>query len=169
MSDIDPVQLMLDVIKENTPNSVWVGAPLESFRSVANTNRGDIGEEFVTRYLKSLGLSVVKAPSRNREWDIEILGQKLEVKTASEDSGGAFQFNHIRLDRKYGYLLCLGVRPSELLFGLWSKGEVAEGIAGSLVRMAEGQSITFKLTKKPRQLEPIQNLADALRKRLEKA
>ncbi|KAF0231119.1 MAG: hypothetical protein FD175_988 [Beijerinckiaceae bacterium] len=166
MNQIDPVQLMLDVIKENSPNSAWVGSPLESFRSVANTNRGDIGEEFVARYLKFLELDVVKAPSRNREWDVEILGQKLEVKTASQDSSGYFQFNHIRLDRKYGYLLCLAVRPSELLFGLWSKGEVAEGIAGTLVRMAEGQSITFKLTKNPVQLEPVQNLANALRKRL---
>ena len=145
----DPITLMIEVIKENSPNSIWLGSPLESFRSVANTNRGDIGEEFVRRYLADSSVHAEKAESRNGEWDLKISGHKFEVKTASEDTGGAFQFNHIRLDRKYQFLLCLAVRPTELLFGIWSKGEVAEGKAGTLVRMAEGQSITFKLTSIP--------------------
>jgi hypothetical protein len=162
----DAIKMMLDVIRENSPDSIWVGSKLESFRSVANTNRGDIGEEFVRRFLEANLVEVEKSPSRNQEWDLKIYGRKFEVKTASEDVGGAFQFNHIRLDRKYQFLLCLAVRPSEILFGLWSKGEVAEGKAGTLVRMAEGQSITFKLTKKPSQLEQIEILADTIRKKL---
>lgn len=166
MSNRDPVQIMLEVIRENSPSSKWIGAPLEPFRNVANTNRGDIGEEFVARYVRVNGIDVIKAPSRNCEWDIEIFGNKLEVKTASEDKGGAFQFNHIRLDRKYSFLLCLGVQPASLIFGLWSKGQVAEGEAGTLVRMAEGQSITFKLTKRLEDLEPIQNLNRTLKEKL---
>ena len=163
---LDAVQLMLDVIRENSPHSVWVGSELESFRSVANTNRGDIGEEFVARYLRLQSVAVEKSPSRNREWDIKIFDQKLEVKTASQDSGGSFQFNHIRLDRKYQFLLCLGVLPNEIMFGIWSKGEVAEGKAGTLVRMAEGQSITFKLTKKPSHLQPIDCMPDVIKSKL---
>jgi hypothetical protein len=31
---------------------------------------------------------------------------------------------------------------------MWRKGAVAENRAGTLVRMAEGQAVTYKLTKK---------------------
>ena len=40
---------------------------------------------------------------------------------------------------------------------MWRKGVVAENRAGTLVRMAEGQAVTYKLTKK---LDDMQNIAD---------
>ena len=155
---MNPLELMLEVIHEHTPTSKWTGATLEPFRQVANTNRGDIGEEFIFRYLSNSGIAVGKGASRIEEWDLEIDGLKFEVKTASEDRSGSFQFNHIRLDRNYDYLLCLGIRPEEILFNGWRKGEVSEGAAGSLVRMAEGQSVTHKLTKRPQDMRMIEDL-----------
>ncbi len=160
---MNPLELMLEVIAEHTPDSKWSGATLEPFRQVANTNRGDIGEEFISRYLDHSGLTVSKGASRIEAWDIEIGNLKFEVKTASEDRGGSFQFNHIRLDRSYDYLLCLGIRPEEILFNGWRKGEVSEGVAGSLVRMAEGQSVTHKLTKRPHHMRNIEELPDWVR------
>jgi hypothetical protein len=41
---------------------------------------------------------------------------------------------------------------------VWTKVEVSEQQAGRLVRMAEGQSVTFKLTKRPEQMHPIEDL-----------
>ena len=160
---MNPLELMLEVIHEHTPTSKWSGATLEPFRQVANTNRGDIGEEFVFRYLSNSDITVGKGASRIEEWDLEIGGLKFEVKTASEDRGGSFQFNHIRLDRNYDYLLCLAIRPEEILFNGWRKGEVSEGAAGSLVRMAEGQSVTHKLTKRPQDMRKIGELPDWVR------
>ena len=160
---VDPVKLMLEVIRENSPKSIWTDSPLESFRSVANTNRGDIGEEFIVRYLAAAGLEAAKSSNRVQEWDIKIGSDKLELKTASEDSNGSFQFNHIRLDRSYNVLLCLAVRPDDILFGAWRKGDVAEGKAGTLVRMAEGQSITFKLTRRTEHLQRIYALPEWIR------
>ena len=158
-----PLELMLEVIEEHTPASKWSGATLEPFRQVANTNRGDIGEEFVARYLDQFEIPVIRSESRIQPWDLEVAGLKFEVKTASEDRGGSFQFNHIRLDRGYDYLLCLGIRPEEILFNGWRKGEVSEGVAGSLVRMAEGQSVTHKLTKRPADMKKIEELPDWVR------
>ena len=94
---------------------------------------------------------------------MEIEGRKFEVKTASEDISGAFQFNHVRLDRNYDYLLCFGIRPESLTFNAWKKGVLSEGVAGTLVRMAEGQSVTHKLTKSPEQMRPIEELPDWVR------
>ena len=152
------VALMQEVIKKHTTATIWTGSPLESFRQVANTNRGDIGEEFVYRYLKQSEIPVSQSESRVKEWDLLVAGKRFEVKTASEDVGGSFQFNHIRLDRDYQYLLCLGVRPAAIMFGVWRKGAVSEGEAGRLVRMAEGQSVTYKLTKKPTDMMDIKDL-----------
>jgi hypothetical protein len=78
-----------------------------------------------------------------------------EIKMATEDVSGNFQFNHIRYDYKYDWLLCLGIAPSSILFDIWSKGDVATDKAGSLVSMGGGQNSSFKLTKPKKSLRPI--------------
>ena len=78
-------------------------------------------------------------------------------------ANGTFQFNHIRLDRTYQYLLCLGIAPSSVVFLVWRKGVVSEGGAGSLVRMAEGQSTTHKLTKRLAEMRPVEELPSWIR------
>ncbi len=155
---LDPVALLLEVIRENSPTSVWTDAPLERFRRVENTNRGDIGEEFLARFLNLSGFSARKSEIRSERQDMFIENRRFEVKTASLGANGTFQFNHIRLDRDYRYLLCLGVCPDAIVFNVWRKGDLAEGEAGRLVRMAEGQSITFKLTKRLAEMLPIGDL-----------
>lgn len=154
---VTPIALLLEVIRDKAHKSKWTGAPLEKFRHVENTNRGEIGEEFLRRFLKQHGIEAGKG-SRITPTDLTISGNTFEVKTASEDRGGSFQFNHIRLDRPYDYLLCLGISPANIFFNVWRKGEVAENKAGTLVRMAEGQSVTFKLTKRKATMKPIKEL-----------
>ncbi|MXZ99251.1 MAG: hypothetical protein F4017_02765 [Acidimicrobiaceae bacterium] len=156
------IELMIEVIREHSPPTKWTGAPLEEFRRVDNTNRGEIGEHFLRRYLVRNGMSV-SSESRTDPTDLIIENRRFEVKTASEDVGGNFQFNHVRLDRRYDYLLCLGISPSSIWFNAWRKGEVAEERAGSLVRMAEGQSVTFKLTKRLADMRPIEALPEWVR------
>ena len=151
------VHLLIEVIRDHSPPSKWTGAPLESFRRVANTNRGQIGEAFIHRYLNMHGIDTGNG-ARITPTDLTIEGRNFEVKTASEDVSGSFQFNHVRLDRAYDYLLCLAIAPSDILFNAWRKGHVAEGRAGKLVRMAEGQSVTFKLTKRKVDMRPIEKL-----------
>lgn len=157
---------MLQVIKENSPSSKWVDSPLKSYRLPGNTNRGDVGEIFVERLLISLGMDVRRVTSRIKEWDLIIKGKKFEVKSASEGKDRTFEFNHVRLDRKYDFLIYLGVCPYELRYDFWSKGEIAEGKGGLLVRMAEGRSITFKITRNTAQLTPIDKLFQNLEERL---
>lgn len=95
-----------------------------------------------------------------------IANRRFEVKKASLGANDTFQFNHVRLDRKHNLLLCLGICPNKVGFNMWRKGDVAEGQAGSLVRMAEGQSITFKITKKLADMRPIDELPETLRRAL---
>lgn len=158
-----PVDLLAEIIAENTPKSIWTGSPLEGYRSLGNTNRGEIGEEFVRRFLEGRGIPVEK-DARTARTDMVVAGRSFEVKTASLGANGTFQFNHVRLDRDYRYLLCLGICPREVVFNLWRKGEVAEGEAGPLVRMAEGQAVTTKITKKLSEMHPINQLPNKVRR-----
>lgn len=154
---MNPIELLVEIIKKHAPKDIWQGSPLAGYRLLGNTNRGEIGEEFVRQYLN---VSNIQSTRGNRAalTDLGILNSKLEIKTASLGANGTFQFNHVRLDRKYQYLFCLGICPNDIVFDIWRKGDVAEGRAGSLVRMAEGQSITFKLTKKLSDMKPIKDM-----------
>ena len=129
---------------------------------LGNTNRGEIGEEFLRRYLQAFKFNVGNG-NRTSKTDLQVNGHAFEVKTASLGAKGTFQFNHVRLDREYEYLLCLGICPNEIRFNIWRKGEVAEGKAGKLVRMAEGQAVTYKISKKQDDMVNIDCLPATLR------
>jgi len=159
------VELLIEIIKEHVPEDIWQGSALIGYRHLGNTNRGEIGEEFIRRYIKDSGIEVTKG-GRTARTDLRISNQGFEVKTASLGANGTFQFNHVRLDRNYAYLLCLGICPKEIVFNMWRKGEVAEGRAGNLVRMAEGQSVTYKITKRLADMMPIDVLPNTLRTNL---
>ena len=159
---LSSVELLIEIIKEQVPEDIWQGSPLSGYRGLGNTNRGAIGEEFIRRYVSSAGIQVIGG-GRTATTDMQIADRRFEVKTASLGANGTFQFNHVRLDRRYAYLLCLGICPNEVVFNMWRKGEVAEGRAGTLVRMAEGQAATYEIAKKLADMRPIDELPDTLR------
>lgn len=156
-SKVNPIELLVEIIKEHAPEDIWRESPVAGYRRLGNTNRGEIGEEFVRRYLEESKIKVTRGV-RTALTDMKVLKNHLEIKTASLGANGTFQFNHVRLNRKYDYLLCLGICPNDMVFGIWRKGDVAEGRAGTLVRMAEEQSITFKITKKLSEMRPIREM-----------
>jgi hypothetical protein len=160
---INPVNLLVEIIKEHSPEDIWQGSPLMGYRNLGNTNRGEIGEEFVRRYLKAARIEVSIKGNRTSITDMLIGGRRFEIKTASLGANSTFQFNHVRLDRNYECLLCLGICPQKIVFNAWRKGAVAEDKAGHLVRMAEGQAVTYKITKKLSDMKPISDLLEALR------
>ena len=159
---MNPIELLVEIIREHSPKDIWQESPLIGYRLLGNTNRGEIGEEFIRRYLRAAGVDVGNG-DRTSLTDLRVDGRTFEVKTASLGANGTFQFNHVRLDRRYDYLLCLGICPRELVFNMWRKGEVAEERAGRLVRMAEGQSVTYKLTKKLSGMKPIEIFTETIR------
>ena len=159
---MNPIDLLVEVIREHAPEDIWQESPVSGYRLLGNTNRGEIGEEFIRRYLRAHGIPVSNG-DRTSPTDLRIGDIRFEVKTASLGANGTFQFNHVRLDRDYDHLLCLGICPHDIVFNMWRKGEVAENRAGRLVRMAEGQAVTYKVTKKLDDMEPIDALPAMLR------
>ena len=135
----NPLKLLIKIAKEKHIDSKWADKPLYLIKILANTSKGDLVEDFVTEYSNALGFTAVKNPTRQGDYDVKINNQKFEVKMATEDVSGNFQFNHIRYDYKYDWLLCIGVSPNEILFQVYSKGDLATNKAGTLVSMGAGK------------------------------
>ncbi|MBC6416371.1 MAG: hypothetical protein GDA47_00870 [Rhodospirillales bacterium] len=157
----DPGSILRDILANYTDADKWFGQPFQHIRRIPNTKVGDVGQDFVEVLCREYGFECIfperEDGTRRRQspWDIQIEGMKFELKTASEDVGGSFQFNHIRYHRQYDALLCIGIAPCSIHAGAWSKAEVSTGVAGSLVSMEKGANASYKLTKRPDQLKPV--------------
>ena len=159
---VDPHRILTRVLISHQDNPGWIGQPFERIKRISNTKVGDVGQEFIERYLTVLDCNYALPDSRQSPWDIRIMGKTFEIKTASEDVSGAFQFNHIRYHREYDALLCIGISPADIHAGVWSKADVATGAAGTLVTMEKGANASYKLTKRPDQLFPVTDLRQRL-------
>ena len=157
----DVKSIMLEVFQKHNDASKWRKASFEHIKRVSNTKVGEIGQDFIEKLCEVLDYSCIfplnkhGVRAKQNPWDIEINGIKFELKTATEDVSGSFQFNHIRYHRAYDGVMCLGVGPEDIYFNLWSKAEITTGKAGSLVSMEKGANASYKLTKKPSTLHDI--------------
>ncbi|MCY4259069.1 MAG: hypothetical protein OXC91_02235 [Rhodobacteraceae bacterium] len=167
---LDPHGILARVLSRYKDADKWVDASFEQIKRISNTKVGDVGQDFIEELCGELKFDCSFPEgskgkrSRQSPWDIRIEGRTFELKTATEDVSGSFQFNHIRYQRQYEGLLCVGIAPEIIHFGTWTKAEVATGMAGNLVSMEKGGSASFKLTKRPHDpdIYPITQFEDRL-------
>lgn len=170
MPNLDYKSLFIEALKKNADSPKWNEGDFIGIKTVSNTKVGSVGQAFIESLCDALSIPYSFPEKENHErltqspWDIEIYGVKFELKTATEDTSGSFQFNHIRYHRPYDAVLCLGVTPNELYFGIWSKADVVTGKAGNLVSMEKGANASYKLTKKPSDLFPITEFEQIIKK-----
>ena len=166
----DPIKLFASILLEFHDDSKWNEAVLAKIKIISNTKVGAVGQRFIEELCNQLSIPCSFPMNEEGErisqspWDIKIMNIEFELKTATEDTSGHFQFNHIRYHRPYEALLCLGVSPANLYFGVWSKGDVTTGKAGNLVTMEKGANASFKLTKAPGQLYEITHFQPVIEK-----
>ena len=158
---IDAHSILIEVLSSFEDASKWVDAPFERVKRISNSHVGSVGQTFIERLCGELNCAC-KFPedkkgkkSKISPWDIEIEGVKFELKTATEDVSGNFQFNHVRYHREYDALICLGISPDNIGFDAWTAADVKTNKAGKLVSMEKGANASFKLTKRKSQLRPI--------------
>jgi hypothetical protein len=165
---VDYKNIFVEVLQSHGNAPKWTGATFGGIKTLSNTKVGSVGQDFIEKLCHKLNLECIfpvnakgKRASQS-PWDIQINGIKFELKTATEDINDHFQFNHVRYHRPYDALLCLGVSPERLCFGIWSKADVATGKAGNLVSMEKGANASYKLTKSYEQLDEVSVFYDKL-------
>ena len=159
-------KILAELIKAAVENKTvkwaakWENAQFGGIREVrSTTTRGNIGEKLATLLLRMVGYSDVEEhPKRRGPWDIRISGRiTLEVKTASEDAGGGFQFNGLSYRPPYDILLLIGIQPEGILFGFMKREQL---LKETLTPMAKGAAGSYKLSRRPAQLLPIDKFAE---------
>lgn len=165
----DPLEILDGVLEAHADADKWGDCRFEKIRRIPNTKVGDVGQDFIEKLCNEFGLETVfpenKLGKRAKQspWDIKIEGIEFELKTATEDVHGKFQFNHIRYIRAYHAVICLGIAPADVFFGIWSKADLTTGKAGTLVSMEKGGQASHKLTKSRANLQQINELEACLR------
>jgi len=158
----DYKKIFKKVLAVNKDHSKWDSGDFKEIKTISNTKVGKVGQDFIEEICNDLGFSYEFPINEKGErsntspWDVKINGITFELKTATEDIHGSFQFNHIRYHRKYEAVLCLGVSPNSLQFDLWSKADVVTGKAGNLVSMEKAGNASYKLTKRKNALHDIE-------------
>ncbi len=166
MTDVESI--LLEILDRYKDSDKWNGRPFEHVKRLSNTRIGDIGQDFTEAPCRKIGftceflLNSKGKPSRKGPWDVRIEGRAFELKTATEDVNGSFQFNHIRYHREYEALLCIGISPDSVVMDAWTKADVVTKKAGKLVTMDKGSSATHKLTKRRDILRPISEFEDRI-------
>lgn len=156
---MDYKQLFIDTIEKYPNDSKWIHGCFGSIKILSNTAVGNIGQDFICNYATHLGFNV-KKPDVKTSWDIEIEGIKYELKTATEDVHGKFQFNHFRTHRSYDAAMCLGVSPDELYFYVISKDNL---LRQHLVSMERGANASYKWTRSKNDLWTISSFEEILK------
>ena len=134
----------------------WEGARFGGIKIVGATNVGEIGEQFAVAMLDELGYAAEQNPQKRGQWDIRTNGRTMEVKCASEDVHGCFQFNGVRYDTRYDYLLVVGVAPDAVYFRFYKRKDLMDF---KMAPMAKGTSGSYKLSRRPAQLFPVAEFA----------
>lgn len=150
-------KMLLTLTQNKTfAHQAWSKAPFGLFKLISTTEKGDIGEDFLAELLTAAGHSKVKViKGRRGQYDVSLEYKNetllFEVKVATEDTSGAFQFNGIRYDTTYTHLFCFGISPNELGFIVVPKAKLGAG-KYKMVPMARGSNASFKLTRKKSEL-----------------
>ncbi|MGC6453243.1 MAG: hypothetical protein ACON31_04995 [Candidatus Puniceispirillaceae bacterium] len=164
----DPLAILDAILSEHGNDAKWNDTRFGGIKILANTLVGKVGQQFTEQLCTTLKISW--APPTNAQgrrvnqspWDLKISNIDFEIKTATADVSGNFQFNHIRYHRPYDALLCIGISPDDVMFDMWTKAEVATGKAGNLVSMERGANASYKLTKRPAELHSMNRFQSEL-------
>ena len=145
-------------------NQIWNLTRFERIKHVGTNGVGVAGQRFLEAYLKRLNIPFELPPGRIGPFDIKIAGLETELKTASLDTMGKFQFNHVRPYRKYQEVLFLGIAPTEVYIRMLAKEYVLKNLRP--VNMEKGADNDLKITLRTRELKPIERFSKMLQKRL---
>lgn len=127
----------------------WARGQFARIKALSPTEKGEIAERFVVWLAGHHGLESTRRESKRGEYDVLVADKKLEVKMASEDTEGKFQFNGIRYDTKYDLVCVVGISPEYVRFNIYSRAELVDM---TLTPMQKNTNNTFKLTRKKSEL-----------------
>jgi hypothetical protein len=169
----DSIQNSLNEVTNSLKGNKWSNSRYETVKLATSTVTGTFGEN-VSKYLwESIGVECNIKPGRRGDWDTmiisDVIKKLLENKTATEDTNGAFQFNGVKLNRKYDFLFCLGVSPNQLYFKIIPKSDIElkkKWGFGPMTKKNPSEdkmSLSYKVTITKKNMIPIEKFEETIK------
>lgn len=112
----------------------WEDTTYGEIQKITNPKKGVLGEAMVAKWLDELGyLSEEHGYDRARgggNYDLLVLIddrlEQLEVKLASEDTSGKYQFNWIAIEHDVAFVVLLGIAPNAINLAVKTHTEILD-------------------------------------------
>lgn len=114
---------LINYIKDNLED-LWKGTFLQGYRYMDNKQKGNFGEKFAEKYLKSLNFKVSGRIDGDADHDMIVDNYKVEIKfsiaqTETNKKTGVkrlvkdrFMMNHVGIGKNYDRLIFIGINPN---------------------------------------------------------
>jgi hypothetical protein len=168
----DKIQQNLNEVSISLMKNKWSDSQFEKVKLASPTVTGTFGENVSKTLWESIGLECEIKPGRRGDWDtyilLDLIKKFFENKTATEDKNGSFQFNGVKLNRKYDYLFCLGVSPDQLYFKIISKSDIELKKEWGFCSMTkknsseDKMSLSYKVTINKKNMIPIEKFNETI-------
>ena len=157
--------ILQSIANNGNKTSKWNDSMFEPIKRMSTSEKGEVGEKFIYALCVDLvDKNAERNPHSRDAYDIKVHGKKIEVKTATEDVNGKFQFNGIRYQRVYDFLLVLGISPNTAYFNIYTSADIKTQKIGVLVPMEKGTVGSHKLTRGTVQLFDISQFRQVMTK-----
>ena len=161
----EELHLLRSIALKQKPQVKWVKSLFSVIKVLPTSNKGEVAEMYIHQLCLTKKIPAERNPAKRDSYDILINKKRVEIKLATEDTTGKFQFNGIRYDRSYDFVLVLGVSPNDVYFNIFSKSDVTTDRAGKLVSMAKYAAGSYKLTKDKKDLYAIYDFESIINER----
>ena len=131
----------------------WDKAYFLPIKQSSTSQKGDFGQSIFVDILTAIGCTAIIENNGIGDYDVLIrrlpTDIKVEVKTATIDVGGSFQFNSIKKGHYlYDYVFCLGISYNELYYDFISKSFVEDTLTTNMTTEGGGYKYTTKLDRR---------------------
>ena len=149
----DVKQLLREVAASDSIVKTWENRKYGDIQRITNPKKGDFGERLIGDWFEKFGYPhevlgrIRKRGGNNIDLLVDISGhghnERVEVKLASLDAQGKYQFSWIPVTYDYALIIFLGINPDAIFLSIKTKSE----IMGYIQNPSKGRTLTPVPTK----------------------
>ena len=144
----------------------WNNSKYQAVKYMSTTNKGKLGCNLLIAVLKDIGVKADKPNGDLGEYDvITSCSKRFEVKTATIDVHGSFQFNGLRKDYDYDYAFLLGVAKKIIYYKLYKKEDLVAELTTLMSKKTKLKSGDegYKKTIKFENMDNIETMSEKIK------
>ena len=154
--------IFIEIENEVNETSKWKSnSKYIKIRYLQIDKRGSFGERLLRDiFSKERNISIIYKDGDQGDWDIQINGVRIEVKTSSLDVNNKFQNEHIKNTTNCDFICFIGIAPDDIYMRLEKISEIDFDKLHN--RAIRGTGAGYKLDFKPEQMTKIKTREEVI-------